>query len=169
MALSTSGRSLSACCSVKYRIIRYTSCSNPRGLNGQRPAAGSVEFREDDALPGAQQHHRVPHLETESLAHEHAAHVRIRVAALAIRVLRIVVAIVVVAVDDALEEGPDIVQEGVLPLVQEQRRRGVQGLEGHQAVANAAFTNDVVDAVGDIRSEERRVGKECRSRWSPYH
>src|SRR2546430_13401428 len=22
---------------------------------------------------------------------------------------------------------------------------------------------------GDERSEERRVGKECRSRWSPYH
>ena len=22
---------------------------------------------------------------------------------------------------------------------------------------------------GTIRSEERRVGKECRSRWSPYH
>src|SRR2546429_3456484 len=25
-----------------------------------------------------------------------------------------------------------------------------------------------VDALS-IRSEERRVGKECRSRWSPYH
>ena len=24
-----------------------------------------------------------------------------------------------------------------------------------------------IDALG--RSEERRVGKECRSRWSPYH
>src|SRR3712207_8807323 len=24
-------------------------------------------------------------------------------------------------------------------------------------------------AVGERRSEERRVGKECRSRWSPYH
>ena len=24
-------------------------------------------------------------------------------------------------------------------------------------------------AVPDLRSEERRVGKECRSRWSPYH
>src|ERR1022692_3791277 len=24
-------------------------------------------------------------------------------------------------------------------------------------------------ALGFIRSEERRVGKECRSRWSPYH
>src|SRR3712207_9545330 len=23
--------------------------------------------------------------------------------------------------------------------------------------------------VEDFRSEERRVGKECRSRWSPYH
>ena len=23
--------------------------------------------------------------------------------------------------------------------------------------------------IGLIRSEERRVGKECRSRWSPYH
>ena len=27
-----------------------------------------------------------------------------------------------------------------------------------------------VNVIGNIkRSEERRVGKECRSRWSPYH
>src|ERR1043165_3517026 len=26
-----------------------------------------------------------------------------------------------------------------------------------------------VDAMLAMRSEERRVGKECRSRWSPYH
>ena len=25
------------------------------------------------------------------------------------------------------------------------------------------------DRGGQVRSEERRVGKECRSRWSPYH
>src|SRR2546422_3207638 len=25
------------------------------------------------------------------------------------------------------------------------------------------------DAFAVLRSEERRVGKECRSRWSPYH
>src|SRR2546426_11550053 len=25
------------------------------------------------------------------------------------------------------------------------------------------------DRFGVVRSEERRVGKECRSRWSPYH
>ena len=26
-----------------------------------------------------------------------------------------------------------------------------------------------VDSLSETRSEERRVGKECRSRWSPYH
>ena len=31
--------------------------------------------------------------------------------------------------------------------------------------------NVIVDIHGAVqaRSEERRVGKECRSRWSPYH
>ena len=28
---------------------------------------------------------------------------------------------------------------------------------------------DELDEVELCRSEERRVGKECRSRWSPYH
>src|SRR3712207_7430341 len=28
---------------------------------------------------------------------------------------------------------------------------------------------DVLEFLHDHRSEERRVGKECRSRWSPYH
>ena len=28
---------------------------------------------------------------------------------------------------------------------------------------------DVRTKAGNTRSEERRVGKECRSRWSPYH
>ena len=33
-------------------------------------------------------------------------------------------------------------------------------------------TEDVeatVRQILELRSEERRVGKECRSRWSPYH
>ena len=29
-----------------------------------------------------------------------------------------------------------------------------------------AFSDSTIDF---MRSEERRVGKECRSRWSPYH
>ena len=27
----------------------------------------------------------------------------------------------------------------------------------------------VLEGLSEARSEERRVGKECRSRWSPYH
>src|SRR3712207_9587407 len=27
----------------------------------------------------------------------------------------------------------------------------------------------IIERLIDVRSEERRVGKECRSRWSPYH
>src|SRR3712207_8305534 len=32
-----------------------------------------------------------------------------------------------------------------------------------------ALTRSMESATGLLRSEERRVGKECRSRWSPYH
>src|SRR3989442_14061821 len=35
------------------------------------------------------------------------------------------------------------------------------------SIANADITLFI--AAGLMRSEERRVGKECRSRWSPYH
>src|SRR3712207_9544268 len=38
---------------------------------------------------------------------------------------------------------------------------------GDVLLARNAGTVDYVDATR--RSEERRVGKECRSRWSPYH
>ena len=30
-------------------------------------------------------------------------------------------------------------------------------------------TKNFTKAAELLRSEERRVGKECRSRWSPYH
>src|SRR3712207_1158811 len=32
-----------------------------------------------------------------------------------------------------------------------------------------AYHKAITKDTGPIRSEERRVGKECRSRWSPYH
>ena len=40
-----------------------------------------------------------------------------------------------------------------------------------EAIQGGEFSaSKKIDFVGDeVRSEERRVGKECRSRWSPYH
>ena len=37
------------------------------------------------------------------------------------------------------------------------------------AVENGGAFEENLALVGLLRSEERRVGKECRSRWSPYH
>ena len=65
-----------------------------------------------------------------------------------------------------LGELPGDVAHGAVPLAQ---------LDGEGAVAdicylftNIGFNSLAVDLIL-TRSEERRVGKECRSRWSPYH
>ena len=34
---------------------------------------------------------------------------------------------------------------------------------------NVPMKSGAITETSRIRSEERRVGKECRSRWSPYH
>src|SRR5260370_41217541 len=39
----------------------------------------------------------------------------------------------------------------------------------NKAGANAQIAANHVAKAKPDRSEERRVGKECRSRWSPYH
>src|SRR3989475_5137860 len=37
------------------------------------------------------------------------------------------------------------------------------------AVLKAATSSSLASSACTVRSEERRVGKECRSRWAPYH
>src|SRR2546430_12035288 len=44
---------------------------------------------------------------------------------------------------------------------------GSAKLPAPQAGLMAYLSQGIVG--GEMRSEERRVGKECRSRWSPYH
>src|SRR3712207_7169977 len=57
---------------------------------------------------------------------------------------------------------PDLVEallaSGALPAVED--------LWGRNAIHHLATSHEPARA---LRSEERRVGKECRSRWSPYH
>ena len=37
------------------------------------------------------------------------------------------------------------------------------------AEVTGGYPDGTRERLADLRSEERRVGKECRSRWSPYH
>ena len=39
----------------------------------------------------------------------------------------------------------------------------------YEAVRAAVVSHGYPPSMRRSRSEERRVGKECRSRWSPYH
>src|SRR2546430_17396573 len=45
--------------------------------------------------------------------------------------------------------------------------RQLRGISSDRAVGLGP--SKVLSVPDAIRSEERRVGKECRSRWSPYH
>src|SRR3989441_4321889 len=87
-----------------------------------------------------------------------------------------------------LEPLVDVRAEG-LHLLAERRGRGeadraVRGAEPRPELHRAAELEEVAQRIGQAvarwtlgerrdrhayRSEERRVGKECRSRWSPYH
>src|SRR5258708_22516953 len=75
--------------------------------------------------------------------------------------------------DDAADQAPEDAAESDVDL---------QHVKNVAVLRTEALERDVIDAdhlaavgVDDLlveqvaRSEERRVGKECRSRWSPYH
>ena len=68
------------------------------------------------------------------------------------------------AIREAKEEvGVDLIPENGQVLFTKTRK-----------IIDGKIYNDIMDVWlfeydGEVRSEERRVGKECRSRWSPYH
>ena len=85
--------------------------------------------------------------------------------------------------EEKLKQAQDIVKLNVLKPTDDQEEKEVDTYEITTVLFDdfAAKNLDVVDLLVDAidnkypsmdqkyRSEERRVGKECRSRWSPYH
>src|SRR6266487_1849199 len=65
-----------------------------------------------------------------------------------------------------------VLRPAELPGFIAERSRRVVGLLTYQVLGDVleiVTLNAIERRVGIGRSEERRVGKECRSRWSPYH
>ena len=70
--------------------------------------------------------------------------------------------IVTRAIIDRLEPPPAFspIDDGLIPW---------DGTWYRDLAANGYDTPGLEGGIRFFRSEERRVGKECRSRWSPYH
>src|ERR1039458_7093304 len=66
-----------------------------------------------------------------------------------------------------------VVMDIAMPLLNglEATRQIRKAIPDTKVIILSAHSDDayVDQAIGIGRSEERRVGKECRSRWSPYH
>src|SRR5258706_4637981 len=67
------------------------------------------------------------------------------------------------------DPAPRVREAGAYALGVGERREARVQLEKGMAGGDAALAAMSAWALSEIRSEERRVGKECRSRWSPYH
>ena len=69
---------------------------------------------------------------------------------------------------------PDAVQRGIVgEILQRFERVGLKMVGVKMAAPDREHYYHHYEDIGKMvtltRSEERRVGKECRSRWSPYH
>src|SRR2546429_5955098 len=77
----------------------------------------------------------------------------------------------------ALPIYPDAVQSLATGLLHDPVQARVDAAEGQDAASPQSITQRAIavdrarrtQLLRQLRSEERRVGKECRSRWSPYH
>src|ERR1035438_6479961 len=70
-----------------------------------------------------------------------------------------------------VKKGEDVIQFDTATMEQNlyTRNNSVRQAQGSLEQQMAQEKDDDVNYALSKRSEERRVGKECRSRWSPYH
>ena len=60
----------------------------------------------------------------------------------------------------------------ILNLLKDKPSHGYEIIRAMEELFHGLYTpsaGSVYPTLQMLRSEERRVGKECRSRWSPYH
>ena len=65
--------------------------------------------------------------------------------------------------------GTDIIIKSCSFNIEDHEKAAIVGINGAGKSTLLKIITGEETADTGIRSEERRVGKECRSRWSPYH
>src|SRR2546422_8417885 len=74
--------------------------------------------------------------------------------------------------EDKTKRPPQTLEQGFEKrehLLRDAERAAAAPLHSAWIVESSRFTGVPFGSFMPDRSEERRVGKECRSRWSPYH
>ena len=70
----------------------------------------------------------------------------------------------------AVNIGKNILGEAFEDAPRVDKHKVVEGVRNYGIVGKALYNNNnIMEVAKQLRSEERRVGKECRSRWWPYH
>src|SRR5579871_1592638 len=159
MAFRSKGSTLGMRLWASGRVKRFGMLGLDAGhLHGHGSAARPVELSQNNALPGPQKDHRIAHLQTEALPHDHATQVRVGIFAFAIGIFRVIMPPGILAVNQIVQKVLDVVQQCVLPFIDEDGCRGMQRLQVHDAVANPALAHDLVDSIGDVDQLHALVG-----------
>ena len=80
----------------------------------------------------------------------------------------------IVAYKTSTKQNINLVLDTIHLVMRKEKKRAAAELQihsdqGFQYTWQAYFDLTKYGIILSMRSEERRVGKECRSRWSPYH
>src|SRR4029450_9591592 len=119
-------------------------------LHGDLALPGTVELGKDHGLEAAQRELAVDDGDRDVAAEQRRAQMRVRVAALAVGVARIVVTVATPLGDETLDEALEIVDERALELVDEQRARRMERIDEGDTVLDGKLLNRLTDELGDV-------------------
>src|SRR2546422_8401184 len=123
----------------------------PDHLNADLPPAWPVELREDDRLEPAQRELGVVDPDGDGPPEQCGPEVRVRVAALAVRHARVVVAVADSLRHEPLDQPLQVVDEGALELVDKEGAGGVQRVDERDARGDREVLDSIPDELGDVR------------------
>src|SRR5881396_2824230 len=119
-------------------------------LDRDLPRSGAVELREDDGLESAERQLGAVDAERDAAAEQRRAQMRVRVAALAVGVSRVVVTEAAALGNESLTQRHDVVHQRALKLVDEERARGVERVHQGDPRGHRRSMERVPYQLGDI-------------------
>src|SRR5213076_277550 len=123
----------------------------PNHLDADLALPRPVELREDDRLKPPERQLAVVDPDRDGPPEQRRPEVRVSVAPLAVGDARVVVAVTVSLGDESLDQALEILDEGALELVDEERAGGVERVNERDARGDRELLDRISDEFGDVR------------------